>query len=180
MTDFTDSDRELQDYWLQKIPPGSAADAILHALELILKHELGDIRTVIKGYQDMGRADDALILRVSDSMAVIVAQNDTAIPKLNALLAKVQLLETGAQVVIVDQAQNQRRLDSLEGRHDANADPRAAFIEQAADMMKKLTTLITQVALLKTGEQYATISRAKVNRRLDALEGGDAEREVSQ
>jgi hypothetical protein len=160
MSEFTEEDRAKQDFWLQKIPEGSAAGAILHVLELVLKHELGDIRTVIQSYQDTGRSDDATILRISESMAIIVAQNDAAVPKVTALLDKVQLLENSAQVVIIDQAQNQRRLDRLEqGPHS-----------RLFDVIEKLTSLVSHVAALEVATQYATISRAKVNQRLDALE----------
>jgi hypothetical protein len=176
---YDDADRAEQDYWAQQIPSGSESEALLRLMQLVFKHQFTDIQTVIKGYQDIGRADDMLIVKIDQKMALILVQNDDAAGRIDALLRKVALLEQREQIFIVDSAQMERRLLVLE-QQEPTADPRIAFIEQARDMMNKLTSLISHVAALESGAQHATLDRDRVRRqtavsdqRISDLESGN-------
>jgi uncharacterized protein YaaN involved in tellurite resistance len=183
---YDDADRAEQDYWAQQIPSGSESEAMLRVMQLVFKHQFVDIMTIVKGYQDVGRADDAMIVQINKTMAIIVAQNENAGTRIDALLRKVALLEQREQIFIVDSAQMERRLLVLEQQEPA-ADPRIAFIEQARDMMNKLTSLISHVAALESGAQHATLDRDRVRRqtavsdqRISDLESGNYPRLESE
>jgi hypothetical protein len=162
---------------------------------LQVKDDLADARTVIIGYKEeltladarvvqaLARAAeaDARVARVDEKITLIddfMMQLVEVVPRMDRLMAHVQLLQRGEQIAMVDQVQNLRRFDRLEAAPAPVDDPRLeGVMQQASTIMKALNAMVSHITQLDVGEAHTRIARARSDKRLDALEEANADGE---